>query len=373
MQLNENIVINSIVGDLRQGGWLASGVVHGDTDALSFGENVQLVGKSNADFDDLEWRELFNGHCLATPDYSFGVFASQMPFRLGTANYLMAGLSVQDIGFTEQASPANPHQIATTMRLSDCFEHIVEDHCNFIYHATNTPEGIILETDIDSADTALTRFNFRKSNNLWQALVTKLGGGEEGGVQFYRPHFTRKNVLVYQPAPHFLASPPSAKGALTKEHIRGTIKVNVRNAKPEEWTGQVQIVAVATANTVYTAKYPTSQPADGKIVVKDSGVWADTQARADTLAQNLYEWLTRPYTLTVEVDPGLVLFGDDGEGLDLGDKIDVTYDGPTEDSSTGAGVHLDLSSQAFWLYKASISYDARTRQGKAVLELEADN
>lgn len=372
MQRNDNLVITNISGDLRQGGWYATGYIDGDTDAVVFGQNVRLVGRSYSETDDIDWREYLNGHVLETPSYSFDVFTSRAGFRVGTANYLMTG-QIQDVAFTEQASPANDHQIAVTMTLSDCFSHLVERHCNFVYNATEAPDGIIFTTDINTSDTALTRFNFNKSGNMWSALVSQLGGGEEGGVQFFRPYFTRENVLVYQPAPLFESPALTSKGTLTKEHIRGRPQVTIRNAKAEDRVGQVEIVAVRSANTVYTSKYPSAQPGDGKIVVKDSGIWADSQARADTLAQNLYEWLTRPYTLRIEVDAGLVLFGDDGDGLELGDRVTVDYDGPTEDAATGAGTHIDFNNQDFYIYKVDITFDVSGKIGRAILELEADN
>jgi hypothetical protein len=341
-------VTKQISGDLRQGGSLVTGTVDGDTDLLEFGDNVRLIGRSLANFDDMVYREFFNGHVLETPDFSYDAFTSQANLRVGTANFLMQGGTLQDVAFTQQASPTNDHQIAPTMRISSCFSHIVEEHCNFIYNATTAPDGIIFSTDYDTSDTALTRLNVRKNNNFWNALVNQLGGGEEGGVQFYRPYFRRDNQFVYQAA-------------------------NIRNAKAAERTGQVQIVAAAGDNSFYESAYPTLQPTDGRIVTKDSGIWSDSQARTDILAQNLYDWLTRPYTLNVEVDPGLILFGDDGKGLDLGDKIAVTYDGPAEDTATGAGVHLNLSAAVFWVYKYSVTYDVNTRTAKGSLELESDN
>lgn len=373
MDLINDFVVNSIIGKLRQGGTMVTGTISGDTDLLQFGDNVRITGKSFSDFDDTTYREVFNGHVLETPDYDFDSFESQAHVRLGTANYLMQGRRLQAIAFTEQASPANDHQISPTMRISSCFSHVIDDHCNFVYNATSAPDGIIHNTDIDTSDTALARLNIPASNDFWSSLVNQLGGGEEGGVQFYRPYFKRDNTLVYQPAPLFLGSPPASKGTLTKEHLRGRIRVTVRNAKASERTGQVEIVAVKSTNDTLTAKYPTLQPADGNLVIKNRGIYADTQARVDTLAQNLYEWLTRPYTLTVDVDPGLILFGDDGNGLDLGDKLAVTYDGPTEDTATGAGVHLNLSAQAFWVYGYEVRYDVQSKTAFGTLELEADN
>ena len=362
--------MRSMNGDLRQGGTLVSAVIDGDTDAVVFGDNARLLGRIHTDYSDPDHLEYFNGHVLGTPSFNFNALTSQAPVRLGTANYLMTG-RLQSIGFTEQASPANDHQIAPTMRVSDCFEHVVNAHCNFIFNATTMPDGIITETDYETSDTAQELINVRGGNNFWAALQTQLGGGEEGGIQFFRPYFTRKNKLVYQPAPHFRTTPLTTKGTITKEHIRGRVRVNVRNAKAEDRVGQVQLVAVDAGQTVYTGVYP-SNPAEGK-EVKKTGIWTDGQSRVDTLAQNLYEWLTRPYTLTIDVDPGLILFGEDGQGLDLGDKVTVTYDGPTEDSATGAGVSVNFNAQDFFIYRYRITYDPRSRTGKGTLELEADN
>ena len=114
---NTRLQITSIVGDIRQGGTIVSGRIDGDTDALSYGDNLRLMGKSNSDFDDPVWREFFNGHILEDPDYEFDALESHLTFRAGTANYLMKG-RIQDVAFTEQSVPANDHQIAPTMRLS---------------------------------------------------------------------------------------------------------------------------------------------------------------------------------------------------------------------------------------------------------------
>ena len=372
METINSLVPKSIRGDLRQGGSLVAGSIDGDTDLLSGGDNVRLNGKAFAGFDDMTFREYFNGHLLEDPDFSFDAFASQAGVQIGTANYLMTE-RLQAIGFTEQASPANDHQIAPTMRISSCFSHVVNRHCNLIFNATTMPDGIITETDIDTTDTALARFNARGGDNFWQALINQYSGGEEGGVQFYRPYFNRLNKLFYQPAVAFQASPPASKGTLTKEHLRGRVRVIVRNAKQSDLTGQVQLTAFKSDQDTLTSTFPALLPTAGRILLKNSGIYADVQADVDAMAQNLYNWLNRPYTLSVEVDPGLILFGDDGAGLDLGDKITVTYDGPSEDATTGAGVHLNLSVQDFWVYKYGVTFDSEGKAAKGTLELEADS
>lgn len=373
MQNLNRLIVKSIGGDLREGGSVVRADIDGDTDLVQFGDNIRLLGRCLAGFSDFSDREIFNGHVLETPSYDFDAFSSRAEVRIGTANYLMRGGRLDDMGFSEQGSPAHDHELAATMTISDVFTHIVQSHCNFIYNATTAPDGIINSTDIDTADTALARLNVNGSNNFWSALVNQLGGGEEGGVQFYRPYFKRDNTLVYQPAPLFLSSPPASKGTLTKEHIRGRPRVTIRNAKAAERTGQVDLTAVQADNDILTSKYPALQPGDGRTRFYETGIFADTGARLDTLAQNLYEWLTRPYTLELEVDPGLILFGDDGQGLDIGDKVAVTYDGPTEDTATGAGVDLDLSAAAYWVYGYEIRYRANEQSGRGWLTLEADN
>ena len=74
-----------------------------------------------------------------------------------------------------------------------------------------------------------------------------------------------------------------------------------------------------------------------------------------------------------QVDAGLVLFGDTGTGLDLGDRVLLTYAGPTEDLDTGQGVHLNLSAQSFFVYGININFNPDRRLATAQLTLEMDN
>lgn len=373
MRRRAELIPVTINGDLVRGGYQATGKVEGDTDAVSRGLNWRIMGRCGAGWLDPDWREVFNGHVLANPDFSFSRYSSQAQFQAGTADALLAGESIQDISFTEQASPANNHQV-TGLTIGKVVQHILQKHCNFLYDPTGaagSPDGIIAETDIDTSGTAVEIYNVRRSDNLWRTLQ-QIGGGEEGGGEFYRPYFNRHNKFIYRPAPPFRSPLPAARGTLTKSHIRGTVQVRFHNSQPGERVGQVQLVAVKNATTVYDALYP-AQPADGKIVKLDSGVWAHSQARADVEAERLYKWKTRLYTITLEVDPGLILFGDDGLGLDLGDRVLLTFNGPAEDLATGAGVHLNLSAQSMFVYGLSIGYDLAGRAARASLTLEHDN
>lgn len=367
------LAILSLDGDLKRGGYQVQGQVMGDTDAVTMGQNWRVMGKSLSSFVDPYHREAFNGHVLASPDFSFTRYSSTGQFQAGTADNLLNGEAIQDISFTEQASPANNHQM-TGLTIGLIVQHILQKHCNFIYDATGaagSPDGIITQTDIDTGSTPVEIYNVSKSDSIWRTLQ-QIGGGEENGGEFYRPYFNRHNKFIYRQAPPFLSPKPTSRGTLTKSHIRGTVQVRFVNNQPGERVGQVQITAVKNSTTVYDSVYPANA-GNGKIIRMTSGVWANTQARADVLAERLYKWKTRLYTITLPVDPGLILWGDDGLGLDLGDRLLLTYNGPAEDATTGAGVHLNLNAQSMFVYGINIRYDADNRNGQGTLTLEHDN
>lgn len=361
---------NKLTGDLRKGGWLMDGIIDGDTDAVSYGRNWRLMGKSGATFMDATWREIFNGHILVDPDeYEFDRFTSRIRIQAGTMNEFLEGESLQDIGFTSQASPANDHQIVT-MNLGEIVDHIIRRHCNAVYNATTMPDGVVTELDIDTTNsTTLSRYNVYKSSNLWRSLQ-EIGGGDQSG-EFYSCWFDRHNKFYYQPTPAFWTTPPTSKGNITKDHLRGQVRVKLNNNKPHDKIGQVQLTGYSSYDTFYNASWPAN-PARGKTLPPKDGIWTNSQARADTLAERLYKWLTRAYTVELEVDPGLILFGDDGDGLDLADKVTFDYNGPAEDSASGAGVHLNFSMQSFFVYGASIDFDAVGKMARGVLLLEQD-
>lgn len=360
----------NLSGDLRRGGWLLEGELEGDTDAVSYGQNWQLRAKSGAGNSlDPEYRSIFDGHILSDPnEFEFNRLSSTIKIVAGTMNEFLEGEAVQAIGFSNNASPANDHQI-NGLDIASMVEHILRDHCNVVYNATTMPDGVVTSVNADTTNsTTMDRFNVDKSDNIWRTFQD-LGGGDTGG-EFYSVWFTRNNEFYYQPTPAFFVAPPTSKGTITKDHLIGTVKVKINNSLPRERIGQVELTAFGDYDTFYNAVYPTN-PGRGKILPAKSGVWAQSQARANTLALQLYGWLTRTYTLQIEVDAGLVLFGDDGKGLDLGDKVTFTYDGPLEDTKSGAGVHLDIDSD-FFVYGADISFDVAGKAASAILLLEQD-
>lgn len=368
MRQEPKLIPQTLNGDLRRGGWILSGYIEGDTDAVSYGDNWILRAKSGSLSQDPEWRQIFNGTILEEPDnITVGRYKSRVAVRAGTIDNLLKG-DLQAIGFTEQSSPANDHQL-TGLQLADIVQHILDSHCNAIFNATTMPDGLVTSTSIDTTNSVpLERYNVGKSSNLWRSLQN-IGGGEKAG-EFYTIWCDRANKIYYEPTPNFWTTPPTSKGTLTKDHIR-SLSIKRNSNRPGEKIGQVSLTAIKNSSTVFTSSRPANA-ADGKRLPPRDGIFADTQAKTNTLAQRLYDWLTRAYTVTVEVDPGLVLFGDDGVGLDLADKVSITYDGPTEDTSTQAGLHINFSAQAFFVYGINIRFDAFGKMATATLTLEQD-
>jgi hypothetical protein len=362
-------------GALRRGGWQVSGQILGDTDLVARYDNWIIDGKSLADYVDPDWLIAFDGHISGHPDFSFTRYNSQANILAGTADVFLSGEHIQDISFAARSSPANSHE-ATSWDFGEIVTHILQHHTNYIFDAAGTngsPDGWLTQTSIDTTNSYTfnpnEHFIVDASTNMWRT-IQQIGGGEEGGGEFYRPYFDRNNKFYYQPAPPFQSL--TSKGTITKDHIRGTARVQFHNSQPTDRVGQVKISAVATSTTIYNSTYPTN-PDNGKIIEKTSGIWAHSQARTDTLAERLFKWLTREWTIQIEVDPGLILFGEDGKGLDIGQKVALTYNGPAEDTATGAGVHLNLSAAACFIYGIDIRVDTGRKSATAVLTLEEDN
>lgn len=351
-------------GSLSRGGWVCTGQLIADTDALERGRNVQVLARSTAGgWRDPQYRAFFEGHVIDPPDQlRFDKFGSTATVQIGTADALLHGY-LQDIGFSENGSPSNEHQI-TGLTFAKMVEHVLRRHCNAIYDATRTPDGVVTSLTFDSGSVAVAMRNVRKSNSLWQR-VQEIGGGERAG-EFWISYFRRDNSFHYQPHSAFQTGPPASKGTLRAGHIKGMPQVKINSDR----IAQVQLVTFKGGTTTYNSEYPTSVIDEGTIHQLTSGVWADSQAKSDTLAERLYKWLTRPYTLIIKVDAGLTLYGDDGNGLDLADAVTVVYDGPADDG--GNGVHLNINNK-FYVYEVDVTFDAAGHAATAQLTLEIDN
>jgi len=354
------ITVVSLTGDLKRGGWIANCTIENDIDAIEQGDIISLSGKST--YNSTTAQPYFQGVVVADPDnITFTRLKSKSSFQVATVDTLLGGESLQSIGFTEQASPANDHQILPPMRTGAMVDHILRKHANPVFDAATNTDGIVTVVNIAFGESInLLRYNVQKSNNFWRALQG-IGGGETAGV-FYRPFFNRRNEFVYRAAPFFLSPPATSKG---------TVRIKFNNNQPSDRIGQANIVSTKDFKTVYQSQFPLAI-GNGKILRLESGIFASSQSDSDRNAERIYKWLTRSYTLTLDVDPALVLFGEDGTGLDLADKITIVYDGPVEDAITGSGMTLNINDD-FYIYGASIKMDTNNLSAVGTLTLEIDN
>jgi len=331
-----------------------------DTSALIKGEGFRILAKAGAAFLDTEFREVFNGNAIAAMDnISFGTYTSQSTVAAGTANEFLSGEAVQDIGFTSQATPINDHQI-TNFSLALAVEHLLKRHVNVVNQA-DMPDGIVTTLDIDFANSVqLQRYNVKQSNNIWRT-IQNIGGGESSG-EFYRAWFGKDNTFHYQPSPMFGSK--TSIGAIDKSYIWGRPRVRLNSNQPGKTVGKVDIISVKDFQTTFASTFP-APPAVGKTLSKKSGIFASSQAESDTFAERLYKWETRPFTLTIQVDPALVAFE-----VDLADKITLDYDGTAEVKNQAMTLNL---SGDYYIFGASIAFDASGKFATGSLTLEKDN
>jgi len=359
---DKNALIPQVLtGDINRGGWRCTFNIQGVTDAVANGQAVEILAKSGAQFVDTEFRQVFSGHAIAAQDnISFDRYTSTSTVIAGTANELLIGGHIQAIGFTSQATPLNDHQI-TNFSLALSEDHLMKRHCNFVFQV-DMPDGIVSVLNIDTANSVnLDRYNVDKSQNFWRSLQN-IGGGESSG-EFYRCWFNKNNQFFYQPTPMF--GTETTKGTIDKGFIWGKPRVKLNSNQPGKKVGQVNITAVKTFNTTFVSKFPLSGPVDGKTLPSKDGIFAADQAESDLFAKRMFEWMTRPFTVTLNVDPGLVAFE-----VDLGDKITLDYDGPID--GVDNVLHLDLSGD-YIVYGARIQFDTGGFFATGSLTLEFDN
>ena len=353
MTLINPFTLTSLNGSLTRGGWIASGTLKNGVTALEYGEHVILSGRSGCGWLDANFSLMLDGYTFAgASSVTFDKFSSSASVQMGTPDNLLHGF-VQGIGFTDQASPQNSHQI-TGLRISDTVEHILESHVDVIY------QGIITNLDITDS-TTVDFINVRESNDMWRR-IQQMGGGDSLG-ELYNAYFTRDGTFHYKPA--MLISTPASLGTLDSEYIRGRPRIIDRAGNPKNLVSQVDLhtVKAKKANVETFNKIFPATPSAGSLLSIKRGVWANSQARTDAMAEAIYTWKNRAYTLSLMVDVGMIF----NEGIDIGQTVTVDYDGALDDG--GSGMSLDISGD-YSVYGIAINVAGGFQAG-ATLTLES--
>lgn len=327
----EDVQIQSITADAAKGGWEATVVAFQDTDAIVKWQRVELPFRfGSSDGWDEDARTGLVGHALPLGfDYDF--LTANARFSVATSHRFLEGMSVQGIGFTAAAAPANSHQI-TNMRLGHIVKHILECHCN-ISTATN-PEGWVDTSDIDvTTSTLVDRYNFHQTNNAWSALQALARN------EFYWLYFSKDNAVHYVGHPMFGTLPPPVM-EFTADFCSGRPTVNVRAVKN---VSQVILKAVTDDGGVLTGTWPVT-PADEGQPKEMTRVRCNAQPRLNTLAMREYDWESRTYTVEWPA-PGF-----SGLLFELMDRVSLTYTG-----TAANGVHVDWTDKKFWIHRMQMA------------------
>jgi hypothetical protein len=327
----EDVQIQSITADAAKGGWECTLVCFQDTDCIEKWQEVRLPFRfGSSDGWDEDDRDGLVGHALPLGiDYDF--LTANARFSIATSHRFLEGMSVQGIGFTEAAAPANSHQI-TNMRLGHIVEHILEDHCNI--STTTNPEGWVDTSDIDVTNsTRVDRYNFHQTNNAWSALQALARN------EFYWIYFSKDNAVHYVGHPMF-GTLPTPVMEFTSAFCSGRPTVNIRAVKN---VSQVILKATTDDGAVLTSTYPATPANEGQ-PKEMTRIRCNVQARLDTLARREYDWESRTYTVEWPA-PGF-----SGLLFELLDRVSVTYTG-----TAANGVHIDWTDKKFWIHRMQMA------------------
>lgn len=354
--------IARIEGSIDSGGWTATGAVFNDADRLDFYQEVEAwYYLHTTDGWEALPRPAFDHHLL--PDQWMRHFNhSEAPFSSFTAQEFMKRAEIQGIFYKHVASaPANRHQIIN-MKLAMIVYEIFSGHSNLmeageastydtqlwsgsITTQTHEEGFVLLDLDITNSST-IDEYEV-KAGGFWQRLK------EIADIEFYQIYFDKNNILHYVPHPMFDATLPTATITLTNSLLLSPLTIDRRHT---EQVGQVQINGTTPQGLQITGKYPTD-PTAGPILYK-SGYLSDSASLMNTIAERMYKFQNRDYTVTAELSGAVGLM------LDLNDRVAITY--------TSSDDGITWSSKNFWVSAITVEILSNFN-AKTILVLDAEN
>lgn len=341
-------IIAKITADVNDGGWRATGEVLGDADKFDFYQEIEVWFDL---YTSGGWeafpRPGFKGH-LVPESWQKLLQTSRAPFGAFTAQEILKRGRIQGIFFKDEGSPANQHQI-NGMTYADIIEHNLGKsgeygHCNLVRGIW--PEGIIT-LDLDSANSSAVDEYDLKEGNFWQRQQ------EIAEIDQYWLWVDKFNTLHFKPHPMFFGTLPTPVLTLTNDLLLEPLTIERRNP---ETIGQIKIQGHTPAGAQISGKYPPD-PTAGPIVVR-SGYLATTSSQMDTIAEWIYKFKNRDYTVQARIGNGLGLL------LDLMDRLQITY--------TSSADGISWSEKKFWLHKIEVEL-RRNFTAMTTLGLEAEN
>ena len=331
-----------ITGDASSGGWQVNSNMISDQEEVEFGRHVELYTLiEGGGLWDSDYRLSFSGSMMPQ-NLTFSQGASSLSVVLATSDMFLNNAGLQGIYFSEQATPANPHQI-TDLNLGKIVEHIVEQHTNI---ADSTPGGWVDTARIDTlTSTSVDVYSVRSSNSIWQTIA------DIAENEFYVRYFTKEDKLVYESHPQFKATLSDVTLTITAQDMLTLPEVIYRN---DVVVDQALLYALTDTGTILEAKFPSTVGTEGRRQ-KYPNLRCNSQTRLNLLAERAYRFLNRELNFRV-VLPGAI-----GAFLELYDRVAVTYSGTTTN-----GVTINWADKKFWIDRISVRRSQRT---SAVTEL----
>lgn len=342
------------------GGWSMTGSVINDADALTFDKQINAWYDLyiNSGWDNI--RVAFNGHLNPNP-WSRAFQSSVAPFIAGTAQTMLKDGKVQGVFYKNVgSSPANRHQIIT-MTYAKIFYEIFGGHTNLMHKseaanydsslwsgAFTTPtwdEGFVT-LNIDTANSSSADEYDMKEGSMWSRLQ------ELADNDNYYLFFKKNNELNYIRHPMF-GTLPTVTVDLTNDLM---VEPLVIEALDPDVVGQVKVNGFTPAGGQISGKYPT-QPDPGPIR-EIGGYYAANSANLAAIAERIYKFDSRGYTVTVQVGNAIGLM------LELMDRISITY--------TSSQDGITWSAKKFWIHEIGIDI-LENFNAKTTLTLEAEN
>lgn len=326
-----SLIVKTIDADASRGGWQATCVNYNAQADIEYGRHVEIFNRSEGGgtWED-DFRLALDGSMMPQ-SMQFSRSKSSVQLVVSTADAFLENAGLQGIYFSEQAAPANPHQM-TDLRLGRIVKHILEEHTNV---TTATPGGWVDTSRIEIVQsTSVNVYTVKGSNSIW-ATIADIASNE-----FYVRYFTKYDQMVYEQHPQFKALLPDVTFTATESNMLTAPEIVFR-----DWvkTDQVQLYALTDSGNILTKDYPANIGTDGRRQ-KFANLRCNTQARLDLLAERAYKFLNRQYDVRIR------LAGPWGVYLELYDRIAVTYSGTAQN-----GVSISWSEKKFWIEKITVT------------------
>jgi hypothetical protein len=349
MRTYKTVEIQQLNGDIDRGGWQIRGTIFNDGDAIGENEKVQVFVRLKADGAwDFNFYRRFVGYALPQNIRRYHD-RSETTFIANTSDAYLKRGRVQGIYFTEQAAPANEHQM-TNLTSGKIVDHIIDDHTN-MGPSTPAPNGWLDISDIDQTNSADLTVLALHEGIIWER-IRQLAENE-----FYICYCDKEDHFHYIPHPAFDAVLPAVTMVWDDDFFTEPLEIIPRT---DARVNQVILKALTDSGTILTSSYPTNpavtEPEAYGEKLELTRLRCNTQAQLDLWAKRRYQWENRDYTVRVN-RAGLA-----GVMFELMDRIPITY------SSTEDGI--SWSQKDFFIHKIAVNYNQKERIGNSTFVLE---